>query len=153
MRRTPERELVYQLIATSRLLQTHVDRHARRYGTTRAQWSLLARLRREDNVTQTALARQLDLQPISLGRLVDSLEGRGFVERRPDVSDRRAYRLHLTDAGRTFVDRLDSVRQSIAEETLARLAPEEIAATRSVLDRIREQLLDLADDQELTKVV
>jgi DNA-binding MarR family transcriptional regulator len=135
-----KRELVFQLVDTARLLRTHIDQRARRYGTTRAQWSVLARLRRGDGQTQVALADAMEMQPISLGRLIDKLETQAFVERRPDPRDRRAHRLHITPAGRSFVDGLDALRQDIADELVAEEHEAAVAAALSVLTGIRARV-------------
>lgn len=140
MNRPLKRELVFQLVDTARLLRTHIDQQARRHGTTRAQWSVLARLRRGDGQTQAALADAMEMQPISLGRLIDKLEMQAFVERRPDPRDRRAYRLHITPAGRNFVDGLDALRQDIADEVVAEEHEAAIATALSVLAGIRERV-------------
>lgn len=140
MDRPLKRELVFQLVDTARTLRTHIDQKARRHGTTRAQWSVLARLRRGDGQTQAALADSMEMQPISLGRLIDKLEVQGFVERRAAPRDRRAYRLHITPAGRSFVDGLDSVRHEIAEEVIADEDEAAIATALSVLTAIRARV-------------
>jgi DNA-binding MarR family transcriptional regulator len=142
-----KRELVFQLVDTARLLRTHIDQRARRHGTTRAQWSVLARLRRGDGQTQVALADAMEMQPISLGRLIDRLETQAFVERRPDPKDRRAYRLHITPAGRSFVDGLDALRQDIADEVVAEEDEAAIAAALSILTGIRARVHLAATEQ------
>src|SRR4051812_30073430 len=81
------RELVFQLIETSRLLQAFVDERAKEFGTTRAQWAVLGRLRRQEGLAQVELAAQLGLQPISLVRLLDRLVEQECVERRTDPQD------------------------------------------------------------------
>lgn len=146
MNRPLKRELVFQLVDTARSLRTHIDQKARRHGTTRAQWSVLARLRRGDGQTQAALADSMEMQPISLGRLIDKLQAQGFVERRADPRDRRAYRLHITPAGRAFVDDLDTVRHEIAEEVIADEAEAAIATALSVLAGIRGRVQRAASD-------
>ncbi|RDJ24986.1 MarR family transcriptional regulator [Bosea caraganae] len=146
MNRPLKRELVFQLVDTARLLRTHIDQQARRHGTTRAQWSVLARLRRGDGQTQVGLADAMEMQPISLGRLIDKLEAQAFVERRPDPKDRRAYRLHITQAGRSFVDGLDALRQDIADEVVPEEHEAAIAAALSVLTGIRERVHLAATD-------
>lgn len=140
MDRPLKRELVFQLVDTARLLRTHIDQKARRHGTTRAQWGVLARLRRGDGQTQAALADSMQMQPISLGRLIDRLEMQGFVERHADPRDRRAYRLHITPVGRQFVDGLDAVRHEIAEEVIADEDEAAITMALSVLAGVRERV-------------
>jgi DNA-binding MarR family transcriptional regulator len=104
MQRPLKRELTFQLVETARLMRTFVDQRARQHGTTRAQWGVLARLRRHEGLNQAALAELLDLQPISLARLIDRLEQQQLVRRGSDPADRRAHLLTLTPEGRRLVD-------------------------------------------------
>ena len=71
MERPLRRELMFQMVETARLMRTHVDQRAREHGTTRAQWGILSRLRRREGQNQVAMAEQLDMQPISVARLID----------------------------------------------------------------------------------
>src|SRR3982750_155648 len=104
--RNPRREFAFLVNDVARLLRTYADQRARRLGMTRAQWAVLARLEHAEGLKQSELAEMLDLQPITLTRLVDRLCANGMVERRPDPSDRRAKRLHLTPLARPLMDRL-----------------------------------------------
>lgn len=139
MKRPLRRELIFQLVETSRMLRTHVDQRARQHGTTRAQWGVMTRLRRQEGLNQAALAELMDLQPISLARLLDRLQGQNLIERREDPADRRAYRLYLTPAGRALVDELDDLRTAIAQELLGGVDDEVILAALTALAAIREQ--------------
>jgi MarR family transcriptional regulator for hemolysin len=87
-------------------MRTYVDQLARQYGMTRAQWSVLARVERTEGLKQSELAEMLDLQPITLTRLIDRLCDSGMIERRADPQDRRAKRLFLKPAARPLLDRL-----------------------------------------------
>src|SRR3954451_24476585 len=89
---------------------------------TRAQWAVLARLEHAEGLEQSELAEMLDLQPITLTRLVDRLCANGMVERRPDPSDRRAKRLHLTPLARPLMDRLAAPWPDLSCSVLAGLA-------------------------------
>jgi MarR family transcriptional regulator for hemolysin len=140
MQRPLRRELTFQLVETARLLRTHVDRRAREHGTTRAQWGVLGRLRRQEGLNQITLAEQLDMQPISVARLIDRLEGQKLVERRPDPGDRRAHLLHLTPEGRTLVDGLDDLRNDIAAELLGDVEEAAIRATLDTLATVRDRI-------------
>src|SRR3954465_231773 len=104
--RNPRREFAFVLNDVARLLRTYADQRARRLGITRAQWAVMARLEQSEGLKQSELAEVLDLQPITLTRLVDRLCANGMVERRPDPTDRRAKRLHLTPLARPLMDRL-----------------------------------------------
>src|ERR1700709_151875 len=80
----------------TRLLRKQFDRRAVRFSLTRAQWRALKRLSYSEGMRQAELAEQLELEPIAIRRVIDRLEKAGFVERRADPADRRAWRLHLT---------------------------------------------------------
>src|SRR6202021_3011540 len=94
-----KRQLITQLIESSRLLRNYVDHRAKSRGTTRAQWIVLFRLREQEGLSQVDLADVLELQPISLGRLLARLVEHGLVERPSDPRDRRGNRLSPTAAG------------------------------------------------------
>ncbi|GLR67928.1 MarR family transcriptional regulator [Acidocella aquatica] len=79
----------------ARLIRVEADKRARVMGMTRAQWSLLLRLARNPGLSQKEVADLLEVEPISVARLVDRLEAAGLVERRADEQDRRIWRLHL----------------------------------------------------------
>ena len=88
-------ELLVELYDVARLMRTRFDRWARGYGMTRAQGIILARLSRQPGMTQNEMAELCEVEPITVGRLVDRLEARGLLERRLDPADRRIRRLHL----------------------------------------------------------
>lgn len=147
MKRPLRRELVFQLVETSRLLRTYVEQRARQHGTTRAQWGVMSRLRRQEGLNQAALAEQMDLQPISLARLLDRLQNQSLIERREDPADRRAYRLYLTPEGRSLVDDLDAVRTDIAHEVLGDVDETSILSALETLSAIREQTRTRTEDK------
>lgn len=147
MRRPLKRELTFQLVETARLLRTHVDQRARQHGTTRAQWGVLGRLRRHEGLNQVTLAEWLDVQPISLARLIDRLEQQKLVERRPDHADRRAHLIHLTPEGRALVDSLDALRGEIAGELLDGIDDAAIATTLATLAELRERIRIARDER------
>lgn len=135
-----KRQLVAQLVESSRLLRNYIDGRAKTRGTTRAQWIVLFRLRQQEGLSQVDLAEVLELQPISLVRLLDRLVENGLLERRPDPKDRRANRLHLTRAGRKLVDDLDSLRDSIAADVLRDIPAEAIRASLETLVDIKDRI-------------
>jgi len=101
-----EREIAFNISDVARLLKTYADQRARDLGMTRAQWAVLARVERSEGLKQCELADTLDLQPITLTRLIDRLCDSGLIERRSDPNDRRAKRLYLTPAARPVLDGL-----------------------------------------------
>jgi MarR family transcriptional regulator for hemolysin len=116
--RNPRREFAFLVNDVARLMRTYADQRARRLGITRAQWAVMARLEHHEGLKQSELAEMLDLQPITLTRLVDRLCQNGMVERRPDPNDRRAKRLHLTPLARPLMDRLAELGQNMMGEVL-----------------------------------
>ena len=135
-----KRQLVAQLVESSRLLRNYIDHRAKTRGTTRAQWIVLFRLRAQEGLSQVDLADVLELQPISLVRLLDRLVEHGLLERRPDPRDRRANRLFLTPSGRQLVDDLDSLRDTIATDVLRGVPAERIEASLTTLRDIKDRI-------------
>jgi len=111
--RNPRREFAFLVNDVARMLRTYADQRARRLGITRAQWAVMARLETTEGLKQSELADILDLQPITLTRLIDRLCANGMVERRPDPNDRRAKRLYLTPLARPLMDRLTDMGQDM----------------------------------------
>src|SRR3954467_1390448 len=140
-----KRQLIAQLVESSRLLRNYINHRAKGRGTTRAQWIVLFRLRQQEGLSQVDLADVLELQPISLVRLLDRLVEHGLLERRPDPRDRRANRLFLTRSGRQLVDDLDSLRDSIATDVLQDIPSDEIATSLETLKDIKERIKGLAE--------
>jgi DNA-binding MarR family transcriptional regulator len=107
---------------------------------TQTQWRTLAYLARMEGCRQNELAAVLEVRPITLGRLLDRLEGAGLVERRPDPLDRRAVRLHLTARARARVERLRAVAGITYERALRGLSGAERARLLELLARVRTNL-------------
>jgi DNA-binding MarR family transcriptional regulator len=93
-----DRDMLILLHDVARMQRTRFDQWARNYGMTRAQGIILARLDRQPGLSQNEMAALCEVEPITVGRLVDRLEARGFLERRHDPFDRRIRRLHLLPA-------------------------------------------------------
>jgi DNA-binding MarR family transcriptional regulator len=140
-----KKQIVSQLVETSRLLRNYIDNRAKARGTTRAQWIVLFRLREQEGLSQVDLADVLELQPISLVRLLDRLVEQGLVERRSDPRDRRANRLFLTRAGRQLADDLDSLRDAIATDVLQGVPTAALETSLKALRDIKDRIKTLAD--------
>jgi MarR family transcriptional regulator, transcriptional regulator for hemolysin len=134
-----KRQFVAQLVESSRMLRNYIEHRAKSRGTTRAQWIVLYRLRQQEGLSQVDLADVLELQPISLVRLLDRLVEQGLLERRSDPKDRRANRLFLTANGRQLVDDLDSLRDSIADEVLHDTSAEAVETSLETLRAVKER--------------
>lgn len=147
----PHRDLAFLINDVGRMLRTYADQEARRLGMTRAQWAVLKRLESNEGLKQSELADMLDLQPITLTRLVDRLCDNGLIERRADPNDRRAKRLFLTPAAQPLMNRLDTLGQNLMESILDGLAPEKTDAALTYLGAMKENLRRLlqenADDK------
>ncbi len=140
-----KRQLVAQLVETSRLLRNYIDQRAKGRGTTRAQWIVLFRLRQQEGLSQVDLADVLELQPISLVRLLDRLVEAKLLERKPDPADRRANKLFLTTKGRQLVDDLDSLRDAIATDVLCGIPETAIESTLETLIEMKARIKTTGD--------
>jgi DNA-binding MarR family transcriptional regulator len=143
-----KRQLIAQLVESSRLLRNYIDHRAKARGTTRAQWIVLFRLREQEGLSQVDLADVLELQPISLVRLLDRLVEHGLLERRHDPKDRRANRLFLTPRGRQLVDDLDSLRNAIATDVLQDVPADALQTSLDTLRDIKERIKKLHEPPE-----
>jgi MarR family transcriptional regulator for hemolysin len=141
------REFAFVVNDVGRMLKTYADQEARRYGMTRAQWSVLARLERNEGLKQTELADMLDLQPITLTRLVDRLCEIRLVERRADPDDRRAKRLFLTAQAKPVMDRLDALAKSMLADVLEGIDAADIKAAVGTLNAVKENLRRLLQNK------
>jgi MarR family transcriptional regulator for hemolysin len=138
--RSRNRELVFTISDVGRLLRTYADQKARHFGQTRAQWAVLLRLERREGLKQSDLAEDLDIQPITLTRLVDRLCDNGLIERRPDPNDLRAKRLYLTPAARPLLDRISVQVEELAETVLAGVNADAMTKLMTQLGLARENL-------------
>jgi len=121
-------------------LRPDIDQRAREHGMTRAQWALLTRLERQEGMTQAEMAEVLEIQPISLVRLIDRLHEQRLVERRPHPSDRRANRLYLTDKGRAMIIQLAPLGRQVSGDVLASFDEDEVAELLMQLMRIKDNI-------------
>jgi MarR family transcriptional regulator for hemolysin len=116
--RSLNRDFAFILNDVARMLRTYADQRAGQFGITRAQWVVLARLDRFEGLKQSELAEMLDLQPITVTRLLDRLCDSGLIERRADPGDRRAKRLFLTPAARPLLERLGELGEELMTNAL-----------------------------------
>ncbi|HXX50362.1 MAG TPA: MarR family transcriptional regulator [Xanthobacteraceae bacterium] len=122
------------------MLRTYADYRAAQFGITRAQWVVLVRLDRFEGLKQSELADMLDLQPITLTRLLDRLCRSGLIERRPDPNDRRANRLYLTASARPLLERLGDLGDELMATALAGVERESIERMVVQLATVKENL-------------
>jgi MarR family transcriptional regulator, transcriptional regulator for hemolysin len=147
-----ERDLAFLLSDAARLLRTCADQEARRFGMTRAQWGVLFRLQRNEGLKQSELADILEVQPITLTRLIDRLCDNGLIERRSDPNDRRAKRLFLTPAAKPVLSKVTAAAETMMSNVLAGLDPparETMRASLTVMKGNLRQIIQGRTESDL----
>jgi len=130
--------LPFEIGETAHALRKAFDRLAVGLGVTRAQWKVLFKLTRTPGLRQVELADMLDLEPITLCRIVDRLEEAGLVERVRDPEDRRAWRLHVTAKAQPLIEKLQAVGVKLVDHAFGGIDPADIEIARRVLAQARE---------------
>jgi DNA-binding MarR family transcriptional regulator len=134
--------LGFLLHEVARLLKRRFEQNARGSGLTRSQWQVLAYLAQNEGIHQSGLAELLEIEPITLGRIVDRLQAQGLVTRRPHPSDRRAWLLHLTPAARPKLGELRKLGEITRAEALSGVSE---ADTERLLQTLQQLKANLAD--------
>jgi DNA-binding MarR family transcriptional regulator len=124
----------------SHLMRRAFDERARSSGLSRPQWRVLTMLRRHEGINQGGLAELVEVEPITLCRMVDRLQEAELVERRADPADRRAWRLHLTDKARALLEEMRPMAFSLFDDAMTGLDPAERSELFRMLERIRTNL-------------
>jgi MarR family transcriptional regulator for hemolysin len=137
---SPNREFAFMLNDVARMLRTYADQRAAQFGITRAQWVVLVRVDRSEGLKQSELAAVLDLQPISLTRLLDKLCESGLIERRADPIDRRAKRLFLTAAAGPLLEKLGDLGEELMGTALSGVDRESVQHMIEKLGMVKENL-------------
>jgi MarR family transcriptional regulator, transcriptional regulator for hemolysin len=146
------REFAFMLNDVARMLRTYADHKAAQFGITRAQWVVLARLDRSEGLKQSELAEILDLQPISLTRLLDKLCENGLIERRADPIDRRAKRLFLTPAARPLLEKLGDLGEELMGTALSGVDRESVRHMIEKLGVVKENLRQAIQQRTASEV-
>ena len=124
----------------SHLMRRAFDERARSSGLSRPQWRVLTMLRRHEGINQGGLAELVEVEPITLCRMVDRLQEAGLMERRADPADRRAWRLHLTAKARALLEEMRPMAFSLFDDAMTGLDPAERSDLFRMLERIRTNL-------------
>ncbi|MGC4074143.1 MAG: MarR family transcriptional regulator [Nibricoccus sp.] len=142
---TANRGLGALLNELSLLMRREFDRRLQPLdlGLTRARWLILYHVKRKAGCTQRELAEQLQLRPMTVGRQVGKLVDIGWLERRDDPRDQRAYSLHLKPAARKIFTRLRPVVQAFRSTYFAGIPPSRRDALFADLLIIKRNLLQL----------
>lgn len=133
-------QLAWEIGETSHALRRAFDRRAAEVGVTRAQWRVLAHLSRTPGQRQVELAERMDIEPITLCRIVDRLEEAELVERRRDPRDRRAWQLFNTAKAEPLLKRLHALADEMSDEAFAGISADTMETVREVLELIRANL-------------
>lgn len=125
---------------TARLMRRAFDERVRNKGITRPQWRVMGLLHRFGGSTQVALAEMMDVEPITLGRMIDRLQDAGLVERRADPNDRRAWRIFLTPSGELRLEDLKPLATELFADAVSGLNEAQQAELEAMLEIIRLNL-------------
>jgi len=145
MNMTDKTAFGFLLNDVTRFLRKQFDRRAVRFGLTRAQWRALKRISYSEGLTQSALAEELDMEPIAIGRVIDRLQKAGFVERRADPADRRTWRLHLTQRAHAVVDDMEKISSGLFKEAQRGIAATDMKSLMSTLGLMKQNLVAMDD--------
>ncbi len=135
-----DRDPVVLVYDVARIMRTKFDQRARASGMTRALWHILARVEHNPGVSQRELAAICEVEPITVGRLVDRLEERGLIERRRDPSDRRIWRLHNLPPARPMLEEINAYREELIQGIDAIVGRDALEAMADALVAIRAHL-------------
>jgi DNA-binding MarR family transcriptional regulator len=120
-----DKGLGFLLTDAARLLRKLIDRRLQPFGLTRAQWAILAMLARRDGLSQSELADELEIEKSTVGRLIDHVEASGWIERRPIPTDRRLWRVYLTQRAKPMIGAVMDVILATRAEMLRGLSTEQ----------------------------
>lgn len=126
----------------ARLMRKRFEARGSEYGLSAAQWRLLFRLVKEEGVAQARLAELLEIEPISVSRLLDRMEEGGWIERRQDASDRRVRVVFPTPKARDAYVVVKGMAGEVYEEALAGVPDEARKALIGALEAISKNLSD-----------
>jgi MarR family transcriptional regulator for hemolysin len=135
-----DEDFLFLLYDVARTMRTRADQRARTRGMTRAQWVILAHLERQPGLTQNEMAAIVEVEPITIARLVDRLEARSLVVRKADPRDRRVWRLHLTAAAAPILREISKYRAEIHAVITAGMGPASQKALRDGLLQMKANL-------------
>ena len=136
-----ELRLGFLIHDVSRLRRSAFDRCLKPLNVTRSQWWVLAYLSREDGMTQSQLAEELDLGKVAVGGLIDRLEKSGLVRRQADATDRRVNRVFLEPKSKALITKMRKVSHRMNEQILDGLPDERLESTAVTLDAMKRNLL------------
>jgi DNA-binding MarR family transcriptional regulator len=143
-----ELQLGFLIHDVSRMRRSAFDRCLKPLNVTRSQWWVLAYLSREDGMTQSQLAEELDLGKVAIGGLIDRLEKSGLLRREADASDRRVNRVFLEPQSMQLISKMRKVSHQMNEVILKGIDPKVLVISAQTLDSMKRNLLEYLDTSE-----
>ncbi len=144
-----QRDPIFLLHDVARIMRTRFDQWARGYGLTRAQGVILVRLERQPGLSQNEMAAMCEVEPITIGRLVDRLEAHGLIERRADPGDRRVRRLHLLPAAKPVLAHIQAYKAELTAMLTEGLAPQAVETMVDALLHMKNKLTTETADEKI----
>lgn len=143
-----ELRLGFLIHDVSRLRRSAFDRCLKPMAVTRSQWWVLAHLSREDGMTQSQLAEELDLGKVAVGGLIDRLEKTRLLRREADANDRRVNRVFLEPKSKQLIARMRRINHRFNERLLAGISHRDLDTAAATLEAVKKNLLAyLASDE------
>ena len=137
--------LAFLLHDVARLLKKRLEQNSRGSGLTRSQWQILAYLAQNQRINQKGLAELLEIEPITLGRILDKLETLGLIERRAHPADRRTWLLHLVEAARPKLEQIRELGDVTHREALAGVSEDEGQCLLRTLEAMKANLTEACE--------
>jgi MarR family transcriptional regulator, transcriptional regulator for hemolysin len=137
--------LAFLLHDVARLLKKRLEQNSRGSGLTRSQWQILAYLAQNEGINQKGLAELLEIEPITLGRIVDKLETQGLIERHPHPTDRRTWLLHLVEAARPKLEQIRELGDATHREAMAGVSEDDGQCLLKTLESMKANLTEACD--------
>jgi MarR family transcriptional regulator for hemolysin len=137
--------LGFLLHDVARLLKKRFEQNSRRSGLTRSQWQVLTYLAQNEGINQARLAELIEIEPITLGRIVDRLEAMGLIKRDPHPTDRRTWLLHLVEAARPKLEQIRELGDVTHEEALAGVSEDDGQRLLKTLEAMKANLTEACE--------
>ena len=137
--------LAFLLHDVARLLKKRFEQNSRGSGLTRSQWQVLTYLAQNEGINQARLAELIEIEPITLGRIVDKLEAMGLIERHPHPTDRRRWLLHLMPAARPKLEQAGELGEVIRSEGFAGVSEADRRRLLKTLQALKANLTQACD--------
>ncbi|MFP3542178.1 MarR family transcriptional regulator [Rhizobium sp. SIMBA_035] len=134
------RELIEDIAAFTRKLRATFDARVRERNMTLPRARVFFNLNKKDGINQRELADRLELETPTLVRILDAMEGQGYVERRVAGSDRRAKEIYMTDSGRVVAGEVEALAEDIRGQIISGIPESDLRTTLNVIRAMQANL-------------